>query len=112
MAPVLIKVYAALHPADEACAAAVREGGRDAVGNDESPWLFHEKELLRISFEGQYFPEEAVLRALAGRLPPDAEGKLDLLDLEKWELRRFVPQGGRLVLSRRPLNHVLAYSGH
>ena len=112
MERILVKVYAALHPADAACADAVRQAGLAAVHDSGEVWLFHENDLLRISFEGLYFPEDEVLAALASRLPAQGRGKVDVLDLEAWELRRYTRENGVFRLSARELNQVLDYSGH
>jgi len=111
MRHILVKVYADLHPADMACADSVRRAGGAAMHVDGDPWLFHEGDLLRISFEGVYFPEEEVLAALEACLPTHARGRVDVLDLEDWELRRYTREDGTFRLSRRGLNQVLEYSG-
>ncbi len=115
MTAVLIKVYAAFWPAAEACLAAVRQAGSTALGHEEEEWVLLEGTLLRISFEGIHFPLDEVLEALDRHLPPDVEGKLDVLDLDGWTLTRYLrrttPEGG-FASSRRSLNHVLDYSGH
>ena len=107
MERILVKVYAGLHPADAACAEAVRRAGAAAHQDSDETWLFLEGDLLRISFEGLYFPEEDVLAALEACLPAQAQGKLDVLDIEGWELRRYARDGGSFRLSRRGLNQVL-----
>ena len=112
MERILVKVYAGLYPADAACADAVRQAGGTVVHDSGDPWLFHQRDLLRISFEGLYFPEQAVLAALEACLPAHAQGKVDVLDVEGWELRRYARVDGTFRLSRRPLNQVLDYAGH
>jgi hypothetical protein len=114
---VIAKTYAAFFPAHEVCRLAVQEAGTAALGAD--PWLFLEGGILRIAWEGIYFPLDEVLQALNSCLPPDAEGKLDYLDLEAWTLTRHVllqdTEAGtrdRFAITTRGLNHVLAYSGH
>jgi len=111
MERILVKVYAGLHPADAACAEAVRQVGGAALHDSGEVWLFHEGDVLRISFEGLYFPEDEVLAALEACLPAHAQGKMDVLDMEGWELRRYAREGGSFRLSRRGLNHVLEYAG-
>lgn len=111
MKNILCKVYAAFSPAGEEARKGVEEAAKGAVGGSEE-WLFLEKDMLRISFEGAYFPLEETLAALQGLLPPDAEGKLDYLDLEEWKLLRHEFLNGRFSASERGLNHVLDYSGH
>ena len=110
MERVVIKVYAGLHPADAACADSVRQAGAAAMHGGD-PWLFHERDLVRISFEGPHFPEDEVLAALEACLPAHAQGKMDVLDLEAWELRRYAREDGTFRLSRRNLNAVLDYAG-
>lgn len=106
-----LKVYAAFFPADANVLSAVEKAGREAMGH-ESPWLFLEGNMLRIAWEGVYFPLEEVLRALADTLAHNAEGKLDYLDLEDWTLTRYLPRAGGFHASTRGLNQVLEYSGH
>lgn len=108
---ILCKVYAAFSPVERISLEAIEKAAEGAVGNGE-PWLFWERDMLRISFEGVYFPLEDVLAALVGLLPPGAEGRLDYLDLENWRLVRNVFTGGSFVASERGLNQVLEYSGH
>jgi hypothetical protein len=108
---ILCKAYAGLNPAGEDCRKAVAEAAEGALGCDE-PWLFLEKDLLRIAFEGLYFPLEEVLQALEQSLPPQAEGKLDYLDLEAWTLTRHSFAAGRFTRTQpRDLNQLLDYSG-
>lgn len=111
----IAKVYAAFFPAGETALRAVEEAGAAALGTE--PWLFLERDILRISWEGMYFPVDEALEALKRALPPDAQGKFDYLDLEEWTLTRHVFQpgaGGEAAFNAatRSLNHVLDYSGH
>lgn len=115
---ILVKVYGAFHPVDDsgspaggACFHAVAEAGRDAIGQEEE-WLFYEGDLLRISFEGRYFPLDDVLDALEKTLPEGAGGRLDYLDLEAWTLTRHTVKDGEVAASTRSLNHVLDHAGH
>ena len=106
----LVKVYASFSPVGENCRDSVATVGRQAVGCDE-PWLFMENGLLRIAWEGIWFPLDDVLAILAIHLSPDAEGKLDFLDMEAWTLTRCLFVNGAFDCQTRGLNHVLAYSG-
>ena len=112
MERVLIKVYAAFHPVERACVEAVRQAGAGAVSDEAEAWLAHENSMLRISFAGLYFPEEEVLDALKKGLSPQAEGKIDVLDIEAWELRRVSFAQGAVTEMRRGLNNILEYSSH
>lgn len=105
----LLKVYGSLYPATstqfartaELCAQGLPP--QDAVGFGDS--------LLTVSFEGIWLPEDDLaaiwLRALAGQ-----SGKLDFLDLERWQLRRYELKDGVCRSASAPLNNVLDYSGH
>lgn len=108
----LFKVYGHVYPADAVLENALETALADALpDNDDVPLLERDGDILRISFEGSYFPEEEivhVLRAAHGSL----EGKLDVLDMENWRLTRHAFQDGRLHSSSAPLNNVLDYSGH
>jgi len=111
MERILVKVYAGLYPADAACVEAVRQAGNAACHDSGEAWLFYEGDVLRISFEGVYFPEDEVLWAFEACLPAHAQGKMDVLDVEAWELRRYAREDGCFRFSRRGLNHVLEHAG-
>ena len=118
MKQIIAKVYAGFSPAHETCRLAVEDAGTAPPATD-MPWLFLEGDILRIAWEGIYFPLDEVLQALNACLPPEAEGKLDYLDLEAWTLTRHVllpgtktKQPDRFSIVTRSLNHVLAYSGY
>ncbi len=106
----IAKIYAAFSPAPASCRDAVETAGRGAMGHD-APWLFLEGDLLRISWEGIWFPVDEVLAALSARLPRDAGGRLDHLDLEAWTLTRCRFEDGVFTRATRDLNSVMDYSG-
>lgn len=110
----LLKVYGHIYPADEDLRAALAEACADALPDGDSgvPLLEFAGDMIRISFEGAYFPVEDVLRAVEPHLTPARKGKLDVLDMEAWRLTRHAFEAGRIVSRSAPLNHVLAYSGH
>jgi len=110
---VLLKVYGHIWPADALLQMALAAACATALPEDaEEPILSREGDLLRISFEGIYFPVDDCLEVLAHHLQPAHQGKLDVLDLEDWRLTRHVFSQGRIVQSSAPLNNVLDYSGH
>jgi len=113
----IARVYAGFSPAHEACRLAVENAGITALGTD-IPWLFLKGDILQITWEGVYFPLDEVLQALSACLPPEAEGKIDFLDLEGWSLTRHVllqgtkpGQPDRFSIAIRCLNHVMDHSG-
>ncbi|MDL2290994.1 hypothetical protein LJC09_02700 [Desulfovibrio sp. OttesenSCG-928-F20] len=110
MRQVLVKVYASFCPAKETAQKALAGACATALGNED--WLIFDGDMLRISFEGLYFPLDEALQALKTELEPQSAGRLDYLDLEAWTLTRCLFEGGGFSISTRSLNHVLAYSGH
>lgn len=108
----LVKAYGHVYPAGAPLEDALRAALREALpDNDDVPLLERDGDMLRISFEGGYFPEEEVVSVLR-TAPGRTLGKLDVLDLENWCLTRHAFRDGRLHTSAAPLNNVLDYSGH
>lgn len=107
--PVLLKVYGNLCPASKALADAINEQCRLCA---DAPVAALDDNLLRISFEGIWFPVDEVLQLVQKQLTPAQTGKLDALDLEDWKLYRHVFQNGEIISRSMPLNNVLDYSGH
>lgn len=68
-------------------------------------------DMLRISFEGIWFPVEDVRNFLERYSGSGLDGKLDVLDLEAWRLIRMEFRDGIFRESAAPLNNVLDYSG-
>ena len=104
----LIKVYAALYPAD----AAAREAGNAVLASwyvDDAAELAGD--LRRISHEGEYFPTGEVVEALKPFLREDSRGRLDEIDLEAWTLRRWFFDYGRLMSRRASLDQALESCG-
>lgn len=101
---ILIKVYGNLYPADSNVFKAVQAVCGEAAELDG--------DLLRLSFEGVWFPLEDMLTAIRPHLSASCRGKVDYLDLEAWTLTRHTIIGKEITVTRAPLNNVLAYSGH
>lgn len=108
--PVLVKVYGGFRPVTQefhdalaVCLAEALPTGNALVGLRD--------EMCVISFEGVYFPLEAVLAAIARHALPETRGRLDYLDLENWRLYRHELAEGALCGNEADLNHVLDYSG-
>ena len=110
--PVLLKVYGNLYPADAADLEALARAAASCVREGPEEVVTLEGDLLRISFEGLFFPVDEVLEALAAVLRPEQKGKLDVLDLEAWTLTRHLFADGRISSRSAPLNNVLDFSGH
>ena len=109
-----LKVYGHIWPAqaeleselDCALATAIQDDISDDV-----PLLCRDGDMLRISFEGAWFPEDAVLDAFKHHLTPEQQGKMDVLDMDAWRMTRHVFKDGSIRSSSAPLNNVLDYSG-
>ena len=71
-----------------------------------------EGDILRISFEGVFFPQEDVVEAIRPYLTGESSGRLDVFDLEGWRMTRATFAGTEVRLASSGLNDVLAYSGH
>ena len=109
----LLKVYGHIYPADQALYTALQTACADALPDeDDIPVLERDGDMARISFEGTYFPVDDVLLALQAHIQPAHKGKLDVLDLEAWQLTRHSFAHGRIESHSAPLNNVLDYSGH
>lgn len=108
--PVLLKVYGNLWPAPQGAIDKLRPVL--AMSMPDPALADWEDNLLRIFFEGIYFPLEECLAVIENLLTQDIRGKLDYLDLENWRLTRHIFQNGKISTSSAPLNNVLDYSGH
>lgn len=106
----LVKVYGHVWPAGSAMLDAL--GAVLAPQADAAEVLELDGDLLRLSFEGIYFPLEEVLEALVPHLGADSRGKIDYLDLDAWTLTRHSIAEGGVACSSASLNNVLDYSGH
>ncbi len=104
---VIYKVYGAFFPVEKNVYCAVEKAGTDAISSLPEPWLFYEKDMVRLSFEGLYFPYEEVLAALQGILPVQASGKLDVLLMQDWRLQRYIWKDGKFEIVSRSLNDML-----
>ena len=118
--PVLLKVYAAFSPVPQDMIEKVRQAASQAVAleGDTDPHVFCEDTMLRISFEGIYFPWEDVVPLLEKAVQAGARGKMDVLDMENWTLTRFESRerdrshtAPYLRKGTVSLNQVLDYSG-
>lgn len=110
----LLKVYGHIYPADSHLESALREALVSAIADEISrdlPLLERVGDMLRLSFEGLYFPEEEVVEAITCHLQPKQQGKLDVLDLDAWRMRRYFIEKGAITSRSASLNNVLDYSG-
>lgn len=94
MRPVIVKAYGAFSPATQEV--------YDAVRAVLDSWFIDEDavelvgDMVTIGFEGDAFPDDEVVDALRPFLCEQSWGKLDIIDLEAWTLRRYGFGGGQL----------------
>ncbi|MBQ9537346.1 MAG: hypothetical protein IJU79_06140 [Desulfovibrionaceae bacterium] len=109
-----LKVYGHIYPAsldlEHDLQKALEQAIQDEISNDV-PLLERDNDIIRISFEGIYFPIDDVVEVLEKHLTPQHQGKLDVLDLYEWTLTRYTFVQCKLQSNQRSLNHVLDYSG-
>ena len=106
---IMVKVYGSICPASPALCAALQAIAQ-AAGAEGS--IEHEGDLLRIAYEGIYFPTEDIVEALPRHLTEQSEGRIDHIDFDAWLLTRHIIQDCTITESSRDLNNVLDFSGH
>ncbi len=106
---IIIKVYGHIWP----CNQSLMEGLIPLMptDNQDEETISFEKDLLRISYEGMYFPLDEVLQKLQGFLQANSLGKIDYIDLEEWTLNRHEIKGKQIIAKKTSLNQVLDFSG-
>ncbi len=104
---VIIKVYGHIWP----CNKSDFESLKPIMPFSEQDILFFENDMLRISYEGMYFPLDDVIDVIANLLHPKSQGKLDYIDLEEWTLNRHEIKGKHINSKTISLNQALDYSG-
>lgn len=110
--PVILKVYGQLWPANKELHENLQAIASQALPQQDYPATSLQDDLLKISFEGIYYPIDETLAAIQKQLTPNQRGKLDVLDLENWKLTRHLFENGGISCHSAPLNNVLDYSGH
>ena len=112
--PVQLKVYGHIYPAqtklERDLAMVLQSAIQDTLSLDV-PLLERENDLVRISFEGLYFPVDEVIEVIAKHITPDQQGKLDVLDIEHWQMTRYFFEQGQITSRTTSLNQVMDYSG-
>ena len=109
MTTVQMKTYGAFYPCTQEQYDALTHLQQYAMGNDE-PWLLFEGDMIRVSFEGVYFPEDDFIEAITPMLTTNHTGKLDVIDMDSWAITRYVWDAGQWKKGQRGLNDVLDYS--
>ncbi|MBQ7608016.1 MAG: hypothetical protein IJU76_08625 [Desulfovibrionaceae bacterium] len=111
---VLLKVYGHIYPADRRLEQALADALTGAITDpisDDIPLISRNKDMLTISFEGITFPEEEVIAIVKAQHTSEQKGRLDVLDIDNWRMRRYTIDAQGVFLRSAPLNNVLDYSG-
>lgn len=111
---ILVKVYGHIYPVTDKLFYAVHEvcrAGCMPAEDDAPPIVERSGDMVRISYEGMFFPLDAMLEILVPLLQAPMQGKLDYIDLEAWTLTRHSINGTHLHVTSAPLNNVMDYAG-
>lgn len=112
---VLVKVYGNIYPTTAALRSELEKACEGLLPSDgagpEDTTVELEGDLLRISYEGVYFPVEDVLALIPPHLRPESQGKIDYIDLENWTLHRYSIHGMHIQYASASLNNVMDYAG-
>ena len=109
-----LKVYGNIYPASSILENDLQQVLQTAIQDHISfdiPLIEREKDLVRISFEGSYFPVDDVIEIITKHISSDQKGKLDVLDIANWQMTRYFFEQGQITSRTTSLNHVLDYSG-
>jgi len=111
---VLMKVYGHIYPVAEDEERALWRVLQTAITDPISadiPLLERDHDMVRISFEGLYFPLDDMLAVIRDYIHPTQNGKVDVLNIEEWSMLRLRIEQGATSIRTSPLNAVLDYSG-
>lgn len=117
--PVVLKVYASFAPVRPWVVDRLTAIAREAMGreDEEVPIVSVLGDMVRLSFEGLYFPWDEATVVFEKAVAEGARGKMDVLDMENWTMTRFESAeergtgGFHLKRGKVPLNHVMDFSG-
>ncbi len=108
MRPVLIKVYGNLYPVPQECHTLCGRVLQSWNLEDIEEVLFYEGDMVRFSFEGDFFPCDEIAEILKSFDTVHTEGKLDCIDVEEWTLtRHFFKKNEAYRVNTASLNHAL-----
>ncbi len=111
-AHVLVKVYAHIWPIHEEALQTWSALLPESPTLSKEEMLCQESDMLKLSYEGIYFPLEDFLATLTPYLHEKSQGKIDYIDLDAWVLTRHTIAGTTIHIRSASLNSVLDYSGH
>lgn len=109
---ILIKVYANIYPANQELYNTLTSE-LSGVYNEHDldiEVVEIENDLVRISFEGIYFPIEEVIDIIKHFLTISTQGKVDYIDIEAWRLTRYIIKGTCITARSNSLNAIMDYA--
>lgn len=104
---ILVKVYGSIHPAGIELAKRL-----EIILGDDDDVVEVDGDMVRISYEGVYFPIDEVLEIIQEYLTDESSGRIDYINMDGWRLHRHMIEGTSINEKSNCLNNVLAYSGH
>ncbi len=104
-----VKVYGHLYPVPEECYTIILNIINSwHLVDDFGEIVEFNKDIVNISYEGEFFPCEEVIEVLVSYHNDKTQGKLDCINVEKWTLNRhFFEIGGGYRQNTASLNHAL-----
>ncbi|MFI3272355.1 MAG: hypothetical protein R3Y11_09695 [Pseudomonadota bacterium] len=109
MRNILVKVYGSVHPlASEEKSSLIKR--LELLLDDDA--VDFSGDMVRISFEGMYFPIDEVLEIIQEYLHAESQGRIDYIDMDAWRLHRHLIEGTTITEKSNNLNNILDYAGH
>lgn len=109
MRHILVKVYGSVHPLQEAEKISLVNRLELLLGDDI---VDADGDMVRIGFEGMYFPIDEVLEIIQEYLHDESAGRIDYIDMDGWRLHRHMIEGMKIIEKSNDLNNILDFAGH
>ncbi len=108
-----VKVYGHLYPVEEECyTRALAIINTWNLVDDFGEIIEYNKDMINISYEGDYFPCDEIVELLNSYHNALTQGKLDCINIEKWTLNRhFFNLGEKHRQNTASLNNALEKQG-
>ncbi len=109
MRHILVKVYGSVHPlAPEDRDSLLKR--LEILLDDEA--VDFDGDMVRMSYEGMYFPIDEVLEIVQEYLHAGSQGRIDYIDMDGWRLHRHMIEGTTITEKSNNLNNILDFAGH
>lgn len=104
-----MKVYGSVHPLQATEQAKLVKALEILLDDDV---VDTSGDMVRISYEGMYFPIDEVLEIIHEYLHEQSAGRIDYIDMDAWRLHRHIIEGTTITEKTNNLNNILDYAGH